>query len=65
MPRDLDNASSTAIKDLDLLKDKEGDPEQIYGTQTDELKDEGNVGLHEFDVAKQSGMRVCAQESRR
>ena len=48
-----------------LMDDKTGDHEQIIDSSTDNSGREANVGLHEFDLAKQSGRRVSPQESRR
>ena len=45
--------------------DQERDPEKVLGSPTAESESEANVGLHEFDVAKQAGLRVTPEENRR
>ncbi|EJF56374.1 MFS general substrate transporter [Dichomitus squalens LYAD-421 SS1] len=60
----LEKAPSPAY-DAGSLHDKERDPEKVLETPTSESDSEANVGLHEFDVAKQTGLRVTPEESRR
>lgn len=46
------------------LDDKSGALEKAPGFDTTG-SEEGNVGLHEFDIAKQSGIQVTAEQNRR
>ena len=62
--RSLDKAESGSEAGSLRLKDKVGDAEKgsVHDTASSE---EGNVGLHEFAIAKQSGLRVTPEQNRR
>ncbi|CDO72575.1 hypothetical protein BN946_scf184983.g58 [Trametes cinnabarina] len=59
--RSLDKAIES---DAGSLTDK-ASPLEKGPIQDDSSSDEGNVGLHEFDVARQSGLRVTPEQNRR
>ncbi|TBU42628.1 MFS general substrate transporter [Dichomitus squalens] len=64
MPGGLEKTLST-MHSPQLPERKNGDSEQILDTIAQDLQDKGNVGLHEFDIAKRSGIPVGLEESRR
>ncbi|KAI0707431.1 MFS general substrate transporter [Cerioporus squamosus] len=73
---DTDSISSCAMSSQDAASlrsynDKERDPEKtghghtVADTDDTSSEEEANVGLHEFAVAVQSGLRVTREENRR
>lgn len=50
--------------EADSLRDKAGETEEVSIHDTSS-SDDGNVGLHEFEIARQSGLQVTPEQSRR
>ncbi|KAI0368206.1 MFS general substrate transporter [Pilatotrama ljubarskyi] len=59
-----DRTSLEKASEAGSLKDKIGELEKA-AVHDDGTSEEANVGLHEFEVAKQSGLRVTAEQNRR
>ena len=51
--------------DTGSYSDKERDPEKVANVVDDASSEQANVGLHEFAVAKELGLRVTQEENRR